>query len=61
MSHNQTEPGFNFANLDKQTKRSIRRAIVKAVAILEHQTIIPYFLDFQIKFKLRLPNQLQNK
>ncbi|MEB3356100.1 MAG: alpha-D-ribose 1-methylphosphonate 5-phosphate C-P-lyase PhnJ [Synechococcales bacterium] len=34
------EPGFNFAYLDEQTKRSIRRAILKAVAIPGHQ--IPF-------------------
>ena len=33
----ETEPGFNFAHLDEQTKRSIRRAILKAVAIPGHQ------------------------
>lgn len=33
----ETEPGFNFAYLDEQTKRSIRRAILKAVAIPGHQ------------------------
>ncbi len=32
-----TEPGLNFAYLDEQTKRSIRRAILKAVAIPGHQ------------------------
>ena len=36
----ETEPGFNFAYLDEQTKRSIRRAILKAVAIPGHQ--IPF-------------------
>ena len=35
-----TEPGFNFAYLDEQTKRSICRAILKAVAIPGHQ--IPF-------------------
>ncbi|MEM8723876.1 MAG: alpha-D-ribose 1-methylphosphonate 5-phosphate C-P-lyase PhnJ, partial [Cyanobacteria bacterium P01_G01_bin.39] len=42
MSHNttNTEEGFNFAYLDEQTKRSIRRAILKAVAIPGHQ--IPF-------------------
>ena len=35
-----TEPGFNFAYLDEQTKRSIRRALLKAVAIPGHQ--IPF-------------------
>lgn len=34
------EIGFNFAYLDEQTKRSIRRAILKAVAIPGHQ--IPF-------------------
>ncbi|TVQ21588.1 MAG: carbon-phosphorus lyase, partial [Leptolyngbya sp. DLM2.Bin15] len=34
------EPGFNFAYLDEQTKRSIRRATLKAVAIPGHQ--IPF-------------------
>ncbi|MEO0409239.1 MAG: alpha-D-ribose 1-methylphosphonate 5-phosphate C-P-lyase PhnJ, partial [Cyanobacteria bacterium P01_A01_bin.135] len=34
------EPGFNFAYLDEQTKRSIRRALLKAVAIPGHQ--IPF-------------------
>jgi alpha-D-ribose 1-methylphosphonate 5-phosphate C-P lyase len=34
------ESGFNFAYLDEQTKRSIRRAILKAVAIPGHQ--IPF-------------------
>ncbi len=33
----QAEPGYNFAYLDEQTKRMIRRAILKAVAILGHQ------------------------
>lgn len=37
-STNQT--GFNFAYLDEQTKRSIRRALLKAVAIPGHQ--IPF-------------------
>ncbi|MGF1534874.1 MAG: alpha-D-ribose 1-methylphosphonate 5-phosphate C-P-lyase PhnJ [Elainellaceae cyanobacterium] len=35
-----TEPGFNFAYLDEQTKRSIRRALLKAIAIPGHQ--IPF-------------------
>ncbi|MGI8932902.1 MAG: alpha-D-ribose 1-methylphosphonate 5-phosphate C-P-lyase PhnJ, partial [Phormidesmis sp.] len=35
-----TEPGFNFAYLDEQTKRSIRRSLLKAVAIPGHQ--IPF-------------------
>ncbi|MEH1935799.1 MAG: alpha-D-ribose 1-methylphosphonate 5-phosphate C-P-lyase PhnJ [Nostoc sp.] len=34
------ETGFNFAYLDEQTKRSIRRALLKAVAIPGHQ--IPF-------------------
>jgi alpha-D-ribose 1-methylphosphonate 5-phosphate C-P lyase len=34
------EPGFNFAYLDEQTKRSIRRSILKAIAIPGHQ--IPF-------------------
>ncbi|MEM9503461.1 MAG: alpha-D-ribose 1-methylphosphonate 5-phosphate C-P-lyase PhnJ, partial [Cyanobacteria bacterium P01_E01_bin.43] len=34
------EPGFNFAYLDEQTKRSIRRALLKAIAIPGHQ--IPF-------------------
>tara|TARA_R110002072_G_scaffold79395_4_gene183214 strand:- start:325 stop:1197 length:873 start_codon:yes stop_codon:yes gene_type:complete len=32
-----TEGGYNFAYLDEQTKRMIRRAILKAVAIPGHQ------------------------
>ncbi|NER83350.1 MAG: alpha-D-ribose 1-methylphosphonate 5-phosphate C-P-lyase PhnJ [Leptolyngbya sp. SIO1D8] len=41
-SHSASTPtqGFNFAYLDEQTKRSIRRAILKAVAIPGHQ--IPF-------------------
>ncbi|MEL6246781.1 MAG: alpha-D-ribose 1-methylphosphonate 5-phosphate C-P-lyase PhnJ [Cyanobacteria bacterium J06648_16] len=35
-----TEDGFNFAYIDEQTKRSIRRALLKAVAIPGHQ--IPF-------------------
>jgi alpha-D-ribose 1-methylphosphonate 5-phosphate C-P lyase len=31
------ELGFNFAYLDEQTKRSIRRSLLKAVAIPGHQ------------------------
>jgi alpha-D-ribose 1-methylphosphonate 5-phosphate C-P lyase len=31
------EPGYNFAFLDEQTKRMIRRALLKAVAIPGHQ------------------------
>ncbi|MBE9140643.1 alpha-D-ribose 1-methylphosphonate 5-phosphate C-P-lyase PhnJ [Nodosilinea sp. LEGE 07088] len=34
------DSGFNFAYLDEQTKRSIRRALLKAVAIPGHQ--IPF-------------------
>jgi alpha-D-ribose 1-methylphosphonate 5-phosphate C-P lyase len=34
------DPDFNFAYLDEQTKRSIRRALLKAVAIPGHQ--IPF-------------------
>lgn len=34
------EAGFNFAYLDEQTKRSIRRSLLKAVAIPGHQ--IPF-------------------
>jgi len=34
------ETGFNFAYLDEQTKRSIRRALLKAVALPGHQ--IPF-------------------
>ncbi|MFE4108602.1 alpha-D-ribose 1-methylphosphonate 5-phosphate C-P-lyase PhnJ [Almyronema epifaneia] len=34
------QSGFNFAYLDEQTKRSIRRALLKAVAIPGHQ--IPF-------------------
>ncbi|MFP4269530.1 MAG: alpha-D-ribose 1-methylphosphonate 5-phosphate C-P-lyase PhnJ [Alphaproteobacteria bacterium] len=32
-----TEPGYNFAYLDEQTKRMIRRALLKAVAIPGYQ------------------------
>ena len=32
-----TEPGVNFAYLDERTKRMIRRAILKAVAIPGYQ------------------------
>jgi alpha-D-ribose 1-methylphosphonate 5-phosphate C-P lyase len=35
-----TESGFNFAYLDEQTKRSIRRSCLKAIAIPGHQ--IPF-------------------
>ncbi|MGD1715129.1 alpha-D-ribose 1-methylphosphonate 5-phosphate C-P-lyase PhnJ [Dapis sp. BLCC M172] len=38
--NNQPENSFNFAYLDEQTKRSIRRALLKAVAIPGHQ--IPF-------------------
>ena len=34
------EPGFNFAYLDEQTKRTIRRGLLKAVALPGHQ--IPF-------------------
>lgn len=37
---NQSYEGFNFAYLDEQTKRSIRRTLLKAVAIPGHQ--IPF-------------------
>ena len=30
--HNEAEPGYNFAYLDEQTKRSLRRGLLKAVA-----------------------------
>jgi alpha-D-ribose 1-methylphosphonate 5-phosphate C-P lyase len=33
----QIDPGYNFAYLDEQTKRMIRRAILKAVAIPGYQ------------------------
>lgn len=33
----QAEPGYNFAYLDEQTKRMIRRAILKAVAVPGYQ------------------------
>ncbi|MEO0853034.1 MAG: alpha-D-ribose 1-methylphosphonate 5-phosphate C-P-lyase PhnJ [Cyanobacteria bacterium J06648_11] len=36
----EVEPGFNFAYLDEQTKRSMRRSLLKAVAIPGHQ--IPF-------------------
>ncbi len=38
--HQSSEEGFNFAYLDEQTKRSIRRSLLKAVAIPGHQ--IPF-------------------
>ena len=31
------DPGYNFAYLDENTKRMIRRAVLKAVAIPGHQ------------------------
>ncbi len=37
---NGSQPGVNFAYLDEQTKRSIRRGLLKAVAIPGHQ--IPF-------------------
>jgi alpha-D-ribose 1-methylphosphonate 5-phosphate C-P lyase len=37
MSEPATAPGYNFAYLDEQTKRMIRRAILKAVAIPGYQ------------------------
>ena len=37
LTNSSIETGFNFAYLDEQTKRSIRRAILKAVAIPGHQ------------------------
>lgn len=40
MSFPTVEQGFNFAYLDEQTKRSIRRSLLKAVAIPGHQ--IPF-------------------
>lgn len=40
QSSSNPDPGFNFAYLDEQTKRSIRRALLKAVAIPGHQ--IPF-------------------
>ncbi|KRB93154.1 carbon-phosphorus lyase [Noviherbaspirillum sp. Root189] len=36
-SSSQADPGYNFAYLDEQTKRMIRRAILKAVAIPGYQ------------------------
>jgi alpha-D-ribose 1-methylphosphonate 5-phosphate C-P lyase len=35
-----TDPGYNFAYLDEATKRMIRRALIKAIAIPGHQ--IPF-------------------
>lgn len=40
MASNGLETGFNFAYLDEQTKRSIRRGLLKAIAIPGHQ--IPF-------------------
>ncbi|KPQ32177.1 MAG: alpha-D-ribose 1-methylphosphonate 5-phosphate C-P lyase PhnJ [Phormidesmis priestleyi Ana] len=40
VSTDNLEPGFNFAYLDEQTKRSIRRSLLKAIAIPGHQ--IPF-------------------
>jgi alpha-D-ribose 1-methylphosphonate 5-phosphate C-P lyase len=37
VQHAQPESGYNFAYLDEQTKRMIRRAILKAVAIPGYQ------------------------
>ena len=37
LLHTQPESGYNFAYLDEQTKRMIRRAILKAVAIPGYQ------------------------
>ena len=37
VSTDNLEPGFNFAYLDEQTKRSIRRSLLKAIAIPGHQ------------------------
>ncbi len=37
MAATSPEPGYNFAYLDEQTKRMIRRAILKAVAIPGYQ------------------------
>ena len=34
---NAAHDGYNFAYLDEQTKRMIRRAVLKAVAIPGHQ------------------------
>ena len=40
FDHLKSNTGFNFAYLDEQTKRSIRRSLLKAVAIPGHQ--IPF-------------------
>ncbi len=37
MTHQPTASGYNFAYLDEQTKRMIRRAILKAIAIPGYQ------------------------
>ncbi|MBU4004836.1 MAG: alpha-D-ribose 1-methylphosphonate 5-phosphate C-P-lyase PhnJ, partial [Gammaproteobacteria bacterium] len=37
MSSQRTQTGYNFAYLDEQTKRMIRRALLKAVAIPGYQ------------------------
>jgi alpha-D-ribose 1-methylphosphonate 5-phosphate C-P lyase len=37
MSGTEASPGYNFAYLDEQTKRMIRRAILKAVAVPGYQ------------------------
>ena len=42
----ETLAGYNFAYLDEQTKRMIRRAILKAVAIPGYQVPIPEPLRF---------------
>ncbi len=34
-------PAYNFAYLDEQTKRMIRRAILKAIAIPGYQVHLP--------------------
>src|SRR5205085_2896729 len=39
-------PAYNFAYLDEQTKRMIRRAILKAIAIPGYQVPIPEPLRF---------------
>ena len=40
MATSTNQTGFNFAYLDEQTKRSIRRALLKAISIPGHQ--IPF-------------------
>lgn len=37
LSHNKVKSGYNFAYLDEQSKRMIRRALLKAVAIPGYQ------------------------